>query len=229
IIIAGYGPGISNAVARKFGALGYEPVLLSRTATKLDAAVAALRADGIKAHAVPVDLFDLEAVQRAVTSILSLGTVHILHWNSAFAPKSSVLTGELSDIVKDINATTLGLIAAVRIVIDNLAASKGAVLVTGGALANDNDTMVRMALQWGRAGSMIGKVAQKRLVRTMSVEFEPLGVYACELTVCAVVAGTPSDVAKTSRLTPDMVADRFYKMFVERKVSLDAIAEPPLA
>jgi short-subunit dehydrogenase len=40
IVVAGYGPGISNAVATKFGKQGYRVALLSRTQAKLDAAVA---------------------------------------------------------------------------------------------------------------------------------------------------------------------------------------------
>jgi NAD(P)-dependent dehydrogenase (short-subunit alcohol dehydrogenase family) len=40
IVVAGYGPGISSAVAILFGKQGYKVALLARTQSKLDAAVA---------------------------------------------------------------------------------------------------------------------------------------------------------------------------------------------
>ncbi|KAJ3193738.1 guanine nucleotide-binding protein subunit alpha [Irineochytrium annulatum] len=228
IIIAGYGVGISNGVARKFGKLGYEPALIARTASKLDAAVKALATEGIKAHAFPTDLFDLDALRRTVSSIQNLGAVHIIHWNSAWASPSSVLKGELSDIVKDFTGTTLGLIATVRQTIESLKANKGAVLVTGGSLANDTDEATKLALQYNLAGHVITKNSQRKLARTMHFELEPLGVYACELTVDAFVKGTAADVMQTAKLTPVMIADRFYKMFTERKVSIDMIDDKDL-
>lgn len=38
-IVAGYGPGISAAVAKRFGGKGYKLALLARTQSRLDAAV----------------------------------------------------------------------------------------------------------------------------------------------------------------------------------------------
>jgi short-subunit dehydrogenase len=47
IIVCGHGPGISDAVAKKFGAEGFSVALVARSADKLTAAVAALEAKGV--------------------------------------------------------------------------------------------------------------------------------------------------------------------------------------
>ncbi len=43
IIVCGHGPGISNAVANKFGAKGFQVALVARSADKLDKARGALQ------------------------------------------------------------------------------------------------------------------------------------------------------------------------------------------
>jgi len=49
LIVCGYGPGISTAVAKKFGAEGFSIALVARNADKLRNGVKALEAKGIKA------------------------------------------------------------------------------------------------------------------------------------------------------------------------------------
>jgi short-subunit dehydrogenase len=58
ILVCGYGPGISAAVANKFGAEGFQVALVARSAGKLEEARADLQARGIKAAAFPADLSD---------------------------------------------------------------------------------------------------------------------------------------------------------------------------
>src|SRR4051794_15986237 len=58
ILVCGHGPGISDAVARHFGAQGFAVALVARSADKLAAAAEALVARGITAQAFPADLSD---------------------------------------------------------------------------------------------------------------------------------------------------------------------------
>ena len=69
IIICGYGPGSSRAVAEKFGAAGFQVALVSRTADELAAGVSALAAKGIKAAAFRADLGDPAAVREMVKTV----------------------------------------------------------------------------------------------------------------------------------------------------------------
>ncbi|QNQ11166.1 SDR family NAD(P)-dependent oxidoreductase [Sphingomonas alpina] len=53
IMIIGAGPGVGQAVARRFGREGWQIVLTGRSAGRLAALTAELTEDGITAHAVP--------------------------------------------------------------------------------------------------------------------------------------------------------------------------------
>jgi NADP-dependent 3-hydroxy acid dehydrogenase YdfG len=63
ILVAGYGPGISKAVAQKFGAEGFTVALVARRADKLAAGVKALEDAGVKAAAFPANLGDPAAAR----------------------------------------------------------------------------------------------------------------------------------------------------------------------
>jgi NAD(P)-dependent dehydrogenase (short-subunit alcohol dehydrogenase family) len=89
IVIAGYGIGISRAVALKFGKeRGYTVAVLARTQSKLETAAQELNAIGVKAQGFPVDLNDPKAVVKTMGEVqASLGEVSILFWNGALNPK----------------------------------------------------------------------------------------------------------------------------------------------
>src|ERR1700759_4130438 len=83
ILVCGYGPGISSAVARQFGGQGFAVALVARRADKLAAGVAALAQSGITAKAFPADLSDPSAVAALVGDVhQSLGPITVIHWNA---------------------------------------------------------------------------------------------------------------------------------------------------
>src|SRR5690349_23611640 len=83
IIVAGYGPGISQAVAQKFGEQGFRVALVGRSKERLEAAAAALKAKGSEARAFPCDLAKADAVRSLVKEVrAALGPIGVLHWNA---------------------------------------------------------------------------------------------------------------------------------------------------
>jgi len=83
IIVGGYGPGISSAVAAKFGGRGFSVALVARNAQRLAAGVKELEARGVKAAAFPCDLADPVATRALIGQVRSkLGSVTVLHWNA---------------------------------------------------------------------------------------------------------------------------------------------------
>ena len=58
IVVVGFGPGISSAVAEKFGSSGFSVGLVARSEERLAAGVKALKAKGIEAAAFPADASD---------------------------------------------------------------------------------------------------------------------------------------------------------------------------
>ena len=83
IIVAGYGPGISSAVAEKFGAEGFQVAIVGRSADKLAAGVKALEAKGIKAAAFTAELGDPVAIRAMVENVrAALGPISVLEWTA---------------------------------------------------------------------------------------------------------------------------------------------------
>ncbi|HEY8077067.1 MAG TPA: SDR family NAD(P)-dependent oxidoreductase, partial [Labilithrix sp.] len=83
IIVAGYGPGISAAVAERFGAEGFQVALVARNAERLAAGVKALEAKGVKAASFTAELGDPESVRAMVEKVrATLGSITVLEWTA---------------------------------------------------------------------------------------------------------------------------------------------------
>ena len=82
ILVCGYGPGISNAVAERFGVEGFSVALVARSADRLAAGVKALEAKGIRAAGFPTDLSDPASVRALVSNVReTLGPITVLEWS----------------------------------------------------------------------------------------------------------------------------------------------------
>jgi NAD(P)-dependent dehydrogenase (short-subunit alcohol dehydrogenase family) len=79
VLITGATQGIGRATAIAFGRAGYRVGVVARTAPKIEALVAELRADGIEAAGAAGDVADPEAVRRAVAQVVEqLGEIGVL-------------------------------------------------------------------------------------------------------------------------------------------------------
>jgi len=65
IVVVGFGPGVSTAVAEKFGQEGFAVALVARSRDRLDAGVRALEAKGVAAAAFVADAGDPAAIRAA--------------------------------------------------------------------------------------------------------------------------------------------------------------------
>ena len=85
IVVVGFGPGISTAVAEKFGAEGFSVALVARNQARLDAGAAALKAKGVAAAGFSADAGDPAAIRVAIAKARAeFGPINVIHWN-AFA------------------------------------------------------------------------------------------------------------------------------------------------
>lgn len=76
-----------------------------------------------------------------------------------------------------------GLVTAVQAAHDDLKAQQGAVLVTGGGLALERDSMAAAAANYGMATLGVAKAAQRKLVHIMHESLSSDGIYVAEVTV----------------------------------------------
>jgi len=212
IIICGHGPGISDAVARKFGSAGHPVAIVARSADRLAEAARALAGAGIKAEAFPCDLTDPAAVQELVGSVRDrLGPIGIIHWNAYAGGAGDLTTGSAAELRRIVDCSVVGLVAAVQAALPDLKAQHGSVLVTGGGLGNLDPQIDSMAVSWGAMGLAIGKAAQRKAVGLLHHRLAAEGVYVGEVVVLAPVKGTAFDRGNAT-LEPSAVADRFFEL-----------------
>ncbi len=91
-LITGSSRGIGLAMARGLAEAGAEVVINSRGAAEVERAVAALRADGLKAHAAPFDVTDRNAIGSAVARIeAEAGPISILCNNAGIQRRAPIV------------------------------------------------------------------------------------------------------------------------------------------
>ena len=218
IIVAGYGPGISEAVARKFGNEGFQVALVARNAEKVNKAALALGDAKIKAKGFAVDLGDPAAVAKLVADVRSaLGPITVFHWNAYLGAAGDLLTADVNELRKAIDVSTIGLVAAVQKSLPDLKsqAKEAAVLVTGGGFAFYSPEVDSAAAGWNAMGLAVSKAAQHKTVGLLHQKLKNDGVYVGEVVVTGTIKGTPFD-AGNANLEGAQVAERFWQLYQAR-------------
>ncbi len=99
-IVTGASRGLGEGITKAFAGEGATVALFSRDVQRLEKHAADLKALGQKAVAFPLDVSDVEQVNRAVEQLVSqFGRVDILVNNAAIAPSMPFV--EMSDDVRD--------------------------------------------------------------------------------------------------------------------------------
>ena len=135
IIIGGFGPGISTAVAEQFGSNGFSLALIGRNAERVAAGAKELTAKGFRAEPFVADLSKPEEIRDVVSKVrAALGSISALQW-TAFSFGAGDLTTASADEIQEVLAVAVGgLVTAVQSILPDLAANKGALLVTNGGI-----------------------------------------------------------------------------------------------
>lgn len=216
ILICGYGPGISQAVARRFGHAGHPVALIARNAGRLTQAVEALAEEGIEAHAFPADLSDLQATGRVIAQVSgTLGPIGILHWNAFVDVDGDLLSSALSDLSLSFHLRVTGFIAAVQASLEDLSSLQGSVLVTSGIMALDDPRIDAFATDY--AALAIGAAAQHKATGILSNTLAARGVHVGEVIVNGFVEGTPGGAGKSNTVAPAEIAARFWELHTARQ------------
>lgn len=216
IIVCGHGPGISDAVARRFGKEGHPVALVARNAERLSSAAKTLQDAGVNARAFPCDLGNVEAVQRLIADVRgAFGPIGVLHWNAYVGGAGDLTTATAQELRTVLDVTVFGLISAVQASLADLKANRGAVLITGGGFAFYDPSVDAAITQFQAAGLAIGKAAQHKTAGILSKSLEPEGVYVGEVVVTGLVKGTAFDFGNAT-LEPAAIADKFWALYRER-------------
>jgi short-subunit dehydrogenase len=217
IVVCGFGPGISSAVAQRFGREGFAVALVGRNEQRLAAGVAALEAIGVRAAAFPADLSDEQQVRRTIEQVRTqLGPVTVLHWNVYAGGAADVLEADAAAVRATLELPVTQLLVALKAALPDLRASNdGALLVTNGGLGLNDPKIDAMAVSFGAMGLAVANAAKHKLVGLLSQKLSPLGVYVGEVMVLGAVKGSAWDDG-TAKLAAASVGDAFYELYVAR-------------
>ncbi|MEO8904915.1 MAG: SDR family NAD(P)-dependent oxidoreductase [Polyangiaceae bacterium] len=216
IVVCGHGPGISEAVARRFGKEGYSVALVARNAQRLAASEKSFLDAKLSAKAFPCDLGDPEAVRQLMAEVsASLGPVAVVHWNAYAGRAGDLKTASTEDLQAVLNVGVVGMIAAVQAALPDLRANKGALLITGGGFAFYDPAVDAAATQYGAAGLALAKAAQHKAAGLLGKALQGDGVYVGEVIVTGSVKGTAFDGGQAT-LEASTVADKFWSLFQAR-------------
>jgi NADP-dependent 3-hydroxy acid dehydrogenase YdfG len=217
ILIGGYGSGISQAVAERFGAEGFSLALVARSEDKLAAGAKALEAKGFKAAAFPADLGDPASVKAMVAKVRgALGPITVVQWNAYSGAAGDVLTADAAALRNVYDVAVTGLVTAIQEALPDLRKeNESAVLVTNGGLGFYDPKLDAMGVQWNAMGVSIANAAKHKLVGLLAEKLKGDGVYVGEVVVLGAVKGTAFDNG-TATLEAKTIAAKFWDLYRAR-------------
>jgi len=217
MVIAGYGTGISSAVATKFGKEGFSLALVGRSADRLATGVATLQSQGIKAAAFPADLSDETQVRGLVANIQGkLGPITTLHWNAYSTGAGDLLTADATAIRKAFDLPVTNLVVAIQAALADLQSQpSAAILVTNGGLGLYDPEVDAMAVAWNAMDLAVVNAAKHKLVGVLAQKLKPLNIFVGEVLVLGPVKGTAWDNGSAT-IEAGSVAEKFWELYTNR-------------
>ena len=179
-VVVGVGPGIGAACCRLYSERGYKVAMLARSAEYLHELANTLPGDALM---LPVDITDPVAVEAAFEQIEDWsGVVETLVYNAARGSFGSFLEVDPSQLKKNFEVNTMGLLYSARAVAPGmLARSRGSILVTGNTAATRGGASF--------AAFAPSKSAARSLTQSMARELGPGHVHVAYLVIDAAVDG----------------------------------------
>jgi NAD(P)-dependent dehydrogenase (short-subunit alcohol dehydrogenase family) len=218
IVVVGFGPGISTAVADKFGAEGFSVALVARNEERLAAGVDALKTLGVPAAAFPADAGDPASIRAAIAAARAeLGPITVIHWNAYSGSDMGDLMVVDPAAVKGVfDVAIVGLLAAVQAALPDLKSSgQGAVLVTNGAFGELAPQIDELVIGMKVMGVALANAAKHKLVGMLSQRLKADGVYVGEVMVAGMVKGT-AWASGDSGIEASAIAGKFWDLYQAR-------------
>lgn len=218
ILVVGFGPGISTAVAEKFGSSGFSVGLVARSEEKLASGVSLLKSKGIVAAAFPANAGDPTAIRAVVGKArAALGPITVIQWNAyGGAEAGDFVTADPASVRGVFDVAVVGLLAAVQEALPDLKQTKeGAILVTNGAFGEINPQMDEYAAHLKAMGLALGNAAKHKLVGLLAQRLKGDGIYVGEVMVAGTVKGTAWDSGQAN-LDGATIANKFWELYQAR-------------
>jgi NAD(P)-dependent dehydrogenase (short-subunit alcohol dehydrogenase family) len=181
IMIIGAGPGIGQAVARKFGREGWQIALTGRNADRLADLTTELTAEGITAHVVSADATDPTALRAAIAKAEALtGGPTAVHFNAGVVRNQDLFSMTDAEVASDLAIDVTAGFNTIRTATELFGTRGGTILVTGGGLG------VYPSADWAVLGA--GKAALRNMVQGLAGPLAGQGIRIRLATVATLVS-----------------------------------------
>ncbi|MGW3690432.1 SDR family NAD(P)-dependent oxidoreductase [Streptomyces sp. NPDC005125] len=220
LAIVGAGPGMGLAIARTFGARGFNVALLARTPKKLDDLVAQLETEGITAAAFRADVLDRPSLTTALDAARAhFGSIDVLEYSPApHSPVPGFTMAAPSEVTVDnlqpqIEYTFYGAVTAARTVLPAMREAGAGTLLftTGGGSIHPNPMMGNVNAAGG---------ALRNWVRNLHNELSGSGIYAAHIAINTWLGeGGPEGIPSA---TPEQIAPLYWDLH-ERRDQAEAV------
>lgn len=216
-VIVGAGPGLGRAIARRFGAGGFDIALIGRTGGTVDKVAADLADAGVRAEGFAADVTDRPALIRAFDKVKArFGEVDVLEYSPAPSDPATMETVDAVELTVEALWPQLdlylfgGLTAVQQVLPGMIARGSGTILVSTGASSGPviHPPFANIAAASG---------ALRNWVLNLHAALAPRGVYAAHVAIATWIgregpASQPEAIAETYwdlyRSRQD--AERFY-------------------
>ncbi|WP_409474103.1 SDR family NAD(P)-dependent oxidoreductase [Streptomyces sp. HC307] len=214
LAIVGAGPGMGLAIARTFGARGFDVALLARTPKKLDDLVDQLASEGITAAAFRADVLDRHSLTAALDAARArFGSIDVLEYSPApHSPVPGFTMAAPSEVTVDnlqpqIEYTFYGAVTAARAVLPAMReAGAGTLLFTTGGGSVHPIPML------GNVNAAGG--ALRNWVHNLHGELAGSGIYAAHVAINTWIGeGGPEGIPSA---TPEEIAPLYWDLYERR-------------
>jgi NAD(P)-dependent dehydrogenase (short-subunit alcohol dehydrogenase family) len=218
IVVIGFGPGISTAVAETFGAQGFSVALIARNEARLAEGVQALKGKGVAVAGFTGDAGDPASIRAAVAKARAeFGAIDVVHWNAYSGGETGDLLAADPAVVGHIfDVAVVGLLAAVQEAFPDLKSAGGALLVTNGAFGENGPVMDAVAVGMKTMGVALANAAKYKLVGLLAEQLKADGVYVGEVMVAGMVKGSAWDNGGQGGIEASEISGKFWELYQAR-------------
>jgi short-subunit dehydrogenase len=197
--VVGAGPGVSTAVASRFGSAGYKVALVARNADAVSRFASELCSEGIETRGFSGDAGDELSLRKVFDDIhATVGPTEVLVYNAFSFHSASACVLSPSQLVDDFHVNVVGALIAGQIVIEHMkAVGRGTILFTGGGLA--------LEPQPGTSSLAIGKAGIRSLAFSLHKELVPFHIHVATVTICGFVQ-------EGTKFSPASISESFFKL-----------------
>lgn len=201
IIIIGAGPGISLAVAQRFGKEGFRVDLIGRNEQKLELLRIELEKSNIESCYISADAGSFNSLKNALDQLDQLfGTPDAVLYNAADFCEGNIDNLEWERIAKANDTNIGGAYNTIKLLLPEFEKKKkGTFFFTGGGLALEGNP--------DYIGLSIGKAGLRNLVQALSAKLKNTSVRCSMVTICGFVNPTGR------KYTPKKISEIFWSLW----------------